>query len=168
VKRRSGTARRRTSAAAIVAMAVVGLDDLDRPRPRSAVVSDSHRISLRTVKSRRCLRVKSCSMLRHRPARLVLPCCGRRHIPAALPRLRPCRARHPAHPGRWPSQLPGTVADGPGTGATATRLTGRATLTCIHRHLRSPPRPDDGCLHCGRGCLHRGRGCPHGAGSPGR
>jgi hypothetical protein len=56
---------------------------------------------------------------------------------------------------------------GPGTGATATRLTGRATLTCIHRHPRRPPRPDDGCLHCGLGCLRCGRGCPHGAGSRG-
>jgi hypothetical protein len=74
----------------------------------------------------------------HRPARGVLPCCGRRHIPAALPGLRPCRARHPARPGRWPSQ-PARLPTGPGIGATATRQTGRATLTCICRHPRSAP-----------------------------
>lgn len=80
-----------------------------------------------------------------------------------------------SHHAAWTSPVPSTpsssswtlavaagpVADGPGIGATATRRTGRATLTCTHRHPRSPPRPDDGCLHYGQGS-------PLGAGSPGR
>jgi hypothetical protein len=58
----------------------------------AVAVSDSHRVALRTVKSRCCSRVKSCSMMRHRPARLVLPCCVLATHSAAL--LDFARAEH--------------------------------------------------------------------------